>query len=90
MPKRAAPAAPAKPMCESAWAANDERRNTMKYPMMPATMATIVPASKACRMKAYRHIVWRSLRIFQLKSALFMMMYGFIGADNGYPATRIS
>lgn len=86
MPMSTAPAAPAKPMCESACAAKADWRSTMKYPMTPATTATIVPASKACRIKSYRHITCRSPRRFQLNIALFMVMNRLFCADDGYPA----
>src|SRR5260370_1007540 len=54
-PTRTAPVAPANPMCESAWAAKESPRRTTKYPITPAESATIVPASNACCMKAYRN-----------------------------------
>src|SRR5262249_30771596 len=42
--------------------------------MIPATIATIVPASKACCMNSYWNICWRSLNRLMLKFALLVGM----------------
>src|SRR5450755_1211719 len=50
MPSRLAPAAPANAPCGTASATNAAPRSTMKNPTVPATTATMVPASQALVM----------------------------------------
>src|SRR5438046_3009997 len=57
MPRSIAPAAPAKPTCDSAWLAKIRLRSTRKNPTAPPTIATALPATKALRMNSYSSIV---------------------------------
>src|SRR5438034_498964 len=57
MPRRIAPAAPAKPTCDSACPAKIRFRSTRKNPTAPPTIATALPAMKALRMNSYSSIV---------------------------------
>src|SRR5579864_406023 len=55
---------------------------------MPATMATIVPASKACRIKSYCHMACKSVIKFQLNLSA-MGVSRLLGAQYRDPAARI-
>src|SRR5665213_1554997 len=57
---------------------------------MPATIATMVPASNACRIKSYCHITAKSFKRFQLKARLFMVQMTFFRADYREAPARIA